>query len=300
MDKLEKFLQESQQNARDPIKGEAHIGCLLNVVFDRMVSLSKDQNTVPGLSTGFLDIDCLIGGMEKGELVVVTASPQTGSTALALTIVRNTARDSAKPIVVFSQKLTSVQIVKRLLSMVSQVNIRKMESGKLSEKEWAALFQGSKILEQMNLRVYDSIFAIEGIAQICEKSDGPALILIDSISHGKLTGECPSDLLVDLKRLAQIYQTIVICTCCPLDVEAYAFAGVDKVLHLDRPGTYSSLFSENGAACVIERNPYGDNGMVNLFWDPETLTFWGVGDASGKGDNKRMPNEAKEGEAWKR
>jgi replicative DNA helicase len=109
-------------------------------------ALSNKDPSAIGLSTGFADIDRIISGLKRGELIVLAGRPSMGKTALALDIARNVAitRKAAggKTVGIFSLEMGSHQVVLRILCAHAKVNMKDVRDGKLSNERWATEIMG--------------------------------------------------------------------------------------------------------------------------------------------------------------
>ena len=108
---------------------------LLNDAFERIDELHKHGGSLRGIPTGFPDLDGLLSGLQKSDLVIVAARPSVGKTAFALDIARQTAIKSKTPVGIFSLEMSKEQLVDRLLCAQANVSLWKMRSGKLSDKD---------------------------------------------------------------------------------------------------------------------------------------------------------------------
>lgn len=112
----------------------------------------KLSSHISGISTGFIELDRILGGMQPSDLIILAARPAMGKTGLALNIAVNACKylnkDSAekKGVGFFSLEMSADQLASRMLSMESSVNSTKLRSGKLSQVEWESLnFRGDEI-----------------------------------------------------------------------------------------------------------------------------------------------------------
>ena len=81
--------------------------------FDR---LHKSKTELRGIPTGFTELDNLLSGFQKSDLIILAARPAVGKTALALDIARNIACHHKIPVGIFSLEMAIQQIVDRLLA----------------------------------------------------------------------------------------------------------------------------------------------------------------------------------------
>ena len=71
---------------------------------------------MPGLTTGFSDVDRKINGLNKSDLLLLAARPGMGKTSMALNVAVNAAKASRKTVAVFSLEMSREQLVTRLLA----------------------------------------------------------------------------------------------------------------------------------------------------------------------------------------
>lgn len=92
---------------------------------DRMEIRSRGE--LIGLSTGFTDLDNLIGGLEDSTVAVIAARPSVGKTAFAMNIVENIAL-AGHSVGVFSLEMPGWQLIERIAASISKVNLRNTAS----------------------------------------------------------------------------------------------------------------------------------------------------------------------------
>ncbi len=132
------------------------IDTLLSQAFDRIDELHKQSGKLRGLSTGFSDLDNLLAGLQKSDLVILAARPSVGKTSLALDIARQVAIINKAPVGIFSLEMSKEQLVDRMLCAEAGVSLWKMRTGKLSDKQEADDF--SKIGQAMGVLAETPIF----------------------------------------------------------------------------------------------------------------------------------------------
>ncbi len=128
--KLFSISQKALQKNFIPIKN------VLTDTFQRIDELHKSGGVgTRGIPTGYTDLDKLLSGMQKSDLIILAARPSLGKTTLALDFVRNIAIKSKVPVGVFSLEMSKEQLVDRLLASEAEVDLWKMRTGKLSDKD---------------------------------------------------------------------------------------------------------------------------------------------------------------------
>lgn len=95
--------------------------------------ISNQSNKVKGIESGFNSLDKLLGGFQKGDLVILAARPSVGKSSVMLEIARNAAIKSNQNIVIFSLEMSKEQILDRLLSLQSEINLMDIRMGQLTD-----------------------------------------------------------------------------------------------------------------------------------------------------------------------
>lgn len=109
----------------DPLKD------ILKVTFDEIRAAS--EGAPAGLSTGFYELDSLLTGLRKGEMIVLAARPSVGKTALAMNIAVHCAVENHVPVAVFSLEMRKSELARRLLSARAGIDMHDMGKGLLEE-----------------------------------------------------------------------------------------------------------------------------------------------------------------------
>ncbi len=101
-----------------------------------------DRNTgehLSGVATGYVELDNLTCGMQRGEMIVIAARPSVGKTALAMNIIEHVGVDLKKPCAVFSLEMSKQQLAQRMLCSRSKVDSHRLRRGMLSRQDRDAL-----------------------------------------------------------------------------------------------------------------------------------------------------------------
>ncbi|KKR34499.1 MAG: Replicative DNA helicase [Candidatus Magasanikbacteria bacterium GW2011_GWA2_40_10] len=111
-----------------PIRG------ILNDAFDRIDDLHKNKGQLRGLPTGYADLDNLLAGLQKSDLIILGARPSVGKSSFALDIVRHVGVKGKIPVGLFSLEMSKEQLVDRLLCSEANVDLWRMRTGRLSDR----------------------------------------------------------------------------------------------------------------------------------------------------------------------
>ncbi|HEY3118407.1 MAG TPA: replicative DNA helicase [Chloroflexota bacterium] len=122
----------------------------------------------PSVATGFIDLDKILGGFQRSDLIILAARPSVGKTALALNIARNSALRFNLPSAIFSVEMSRQQIAQRFLSMESGVDSLRVREGRLNERETRALGESLNVLSGAPIYVDDT--ASIGLTELRSKA----------------------------------------------------------------------------------------------------------------------------------
>lgn len=107
--------------------------------FDRIDELQKAGEGMRGVRTGFIDLDHILSGMQKNNLIILAARPGQGKTAFMLNIAQNIAVKDKKSVGIFSLEMSKEELVDRLLVGQADVDAWRLKTGKLSEDDFSKL-----------------------------------------------------------------------------------------------------------------------------------------------------------------
>lgn len=262
MEHLRNYLQASKARKEMSVRDAAQISNRLHEVFDRMAMQSGIKSQIKPLFTGYEDIDEMIGGLELGELVAIDGDPHSGKTAMMLSIAIETVRNTALPIMIYSQTHSAQQLTRRLLSMLTGVPIASIEAADLSDAQWNLLSNASTWLKEKDIRIIDLDQSIPELCTSINRCDTPAMVIVDGLS----TDALDSDNMYLLKELALEKNCCVLFGGTFYTNQPYISGKVDKVFCLDN-------YHENETTFEITWNRTGKNGCTLLLWHPECLEY---------------------------
>ena len=140
---------------------------------------------ITGLATGFDDLDKMTHGFQPADMIVLAARPSVGKTALALNIARNAAVDHGKKILIFSLEMSKAQLMRRLICMQGQINLRRLQEGYLAKDEFPKIQAAADALLGKPVFIDDSsnitIMDLRAKARRHMTKMGCDLIIIDYI-----------------------------------------------------------------------------------------------------------------------
>ncbi len=132
---VEQLLDEAEQRifgiTKDSLRQEfLAIRDALEEAWERIERIHHERDTLRGVTTGFSDLDQILGGLQRSDLVVLAARPSLGKTSLALDIARNAAHKS-HPVGFFSLEMSREQLIDRLIAAEAGVDLWRLRTGHL-------------------------------------------------------------------------------------------------------------------------------------------------------------------------
>jgi len=168
----------------------------LTEAWERLESLQKHAGTMRGVPSGFPQLDNMLAGFQKSDLIILAARPSIGKTALALDIARLTATKHKTPVAIFSLEMSSQQLVDRMLAAQSGVNSWKLRTGKISsDDDFERLQTGMATLSEAPIYIDDkpgsTVLSMRSVARRLKMEKDIGLVIIDYLqlitpghSHG--------------------------------------------------------------------------------------------------------------------
>lgn len=161
----------------------SHIKDLIMPTFDEMIESSKNPDKLPGLDTGFHDLNYRTGGFRGGELILIAGRPGMGKSSFAVNIAETVAITNKKPVAIFNLEMPKSMIVRRILCSQAYIDSQKILSGKFEGEDWARL---GKVLDKIAaapLYIDDSsnitVSEIHAKCQRIKQAYGLSMVIID-------------------------------------------------------------------------------------------------------------------------
>lgn len=148
-----RLFEVSQQHVKQSL---VSLESVLAESFDRLDDLHKDKKKIRGVPTGFRDLDNMLAGFQKSDLIILAARPSMGKTALALNFAHNIGVQSSAPVLIFSLEMSKEQLVDRLLSMESGVDAWALRTGNLNDSDFEKIGQAMGTLSEAQIYIDDS------------------------------------------------------------------------------------------------------------------------------------------------
>jgi replicative DNA helicase len=154
-------------------------------VIQTIDTIASTKMPVVGVPSGFSDLDRLTGGFRPGQFIIIAARPAMGKTSLALNIATHAAVDMGKKVAIFTMEMAADEVIMRMFSSASEVNMDAMLKGYgMNEEKLIRIMQASEVLSTKQLYIDESgtntpLEIRAKIRRLAAEVGGLDLILID-------------------------------------------------------------------------------------------------------------------------
>jgi len=189
---VEKVLDEAEQKlfqvSQKYVKADfVSLKTYLESAFNRIDELHKGDRSIRGVPTGFNDLDNILAGFQKSDLIILAARPSIGKTSLALDIARSMAIKHKIPVGLFSLEMSSDQLVDRMLASEARVDAWRIRTGRLrsteGEDDFQKIGEAMGILSEAPIFIDDSaranVMEMRTLARRLQAEHNLGLIIID-------------------------------------------------------------------------------------------------------------------------
>lgn len=268
--------------------------------FAQIEERAANKGRLTGLETGFIDLDNKLSGLQKADLILLAARPSMGKTALGINIATNAALKSDVKVAIFSLEMSKEQLVQRIISATSHVDLQNIISGNLVDDEWLKVVDSMGPLSQMNIFIDDtagiSLMEMKAKCRRLKIEKGLDLVLVDYLQLMQLEGrqesrqqeisaisrglkalakemDCPVMALSQLSRAPELrsdHRPIL----SDLRESGAIEQDADVVLFLYRDEYYDKETElKNIGELIIAKHRNGPTGSLELVWKGEYTKF---------------------------
>lgn len=297
----QKFLKRSFTPIRD----------VLTDAFDRIDELHREKGKLRGVPSGYVDLDSLLGGLQKSDLIVLAARPSCGKTAFALDIARYAAVKQKVAVGIFSLEMSKEQLVDRMICSEANVDLWRMRTGKLHDSgendEFPRIGHALGVLSEAPIYIDDSasanIMEIRTKARRLQMEHGLGMLVVDylQLMEGRSKNsdnrvQEVAEITRGLKSIArELNVPVVALSQLSRSVELQKPA-IPRLAHLRESGSIEqdadvvmfiyrkaadknyrpedlSPEEQNTAEIHIAKHRNGPTGVVKLFFDAARASF---------------------------
>jgi len=261
----------------------------------------RNGGQLPGLSTGFTDLDAKTTGLQKSDMIIVAARPSMGKTAFALNIGMAAAKKGNR-IVIFSLEMSAEDLGLRLLAMESRKDSKKLRTGDLSAEDWEDINGALDNMSRMDMVIDDTpgigVMEMRNKCRRINQEKKIDLIIIDYLQmmtadkagesrQQEVTMmsrylkqlaremECPVIVLSQLSRAVEKRQGSRKPMLSDLRESGAIEQDADLVMFLYRDDYYKEDKEDKDNTCeiIIAKQRKGEIGSVYLTWIPQFTKF---------------------------
>jgi replicative DNA helicase len=252
--------------------------------------------------TGFKELDNMLAGFQKSDLIILAARPSMGKTTLALDIARLSAIQHKTTVGIFSLEMSTQQLVDRMVAAEAKVNSWNLRTGHISDQQdFAQIHDAYDRLSSAPIYIDDqpgnTVLKMRSVARRLKRENGLDLVIVDYLQLLAPTNTRASDSLVQqvteisrsLKHLARELDVPVIALSqlsraveqrrgrprlSDLRDSGSIEQDADVVMFIHREDKMSESSERNGIAeILIEKHRNGPVGKVELYFDEKRTTF---------------------------
>lgn len=303
---LNEILSQTEQNlstiSNEQKKGFRTIIDVIDSTQSILDERSQKIGDVTGTSTGFTDFDQITTGLHEDNLIIIAARPAMGKTAFALNIAQNVAKNSDKPVAIFSLEMGAESLVERMLSAEGLIPSYHVRTGNLSESEWRRMISAQERLARGKIFIDDTagirISEIRSKAKrLAQENGGLGLIVIDYLQL--IEGRGRENRQQEVSEISRQLKIIAKELKVPVIALSQLSRGVDQrndkrpilsdlresgsieqdadiVAFLYREAYYKRDEQEepdNVTELILEKNRHGSLGTVQLYFLKEYAKF---------------------------
>ncbi|PIR02208.1 MAG: replicative DNA helicase [Candidatus Nealsonbacteria bacterium CG_4_9_14_0_2_um_filter_37_38] len=281
-----------------PVKNE------LEEAFERIDSLSKHQGKLRGIPTGFTDLDNILAGLQKGDLIILASRPSFGKSALALDIAKHCAIYEGGPVGIFSLEMSKDQVIDRLIAAQAGVDLWRLRTGHFSDtgddNDFLRIQKAFDVLSQAPIFLDDSascnILQMRAMARRLQADRGLGLLIVDYLQLmeprnintsmvqqmtevSRSLKSLAKELNIPVLALSQLSRAVEqrspqIPRLSDLRETGAIEQDADVVLFIHREDKYrQDTARKNIADIIIAKHRNGPVGKVELYFDEQRVSF---------------------------
>ena len=268
----------------------------LQTLQDRMANPSQ----VPGLASGFTELDLLTNGFQPHELIIIAARPSMGKTAFVCNLAEWVV-NTGHPALLFSLEQSKHEIAMRLLCIRARLDGHRVKKGVLEPDERFTLLQAADEMSKLPLYIDDqpgrTMTEIRSISRRIKRRHGLKLVIIDYLqliepetnSRNSNRENDVAQISRRLKGLAKELEVPVIALSqlnrgvdnredkrprlSDLRESGAIEQDADIVMFLHRPDAYDPTDRPGEAEVIVAKHRSGKTGIVGLQWLSHSMRF---------------------------
>lgn len=245
------------------------LGALSGLALKQIEELSKKEDGMTGVPTGFRSLDQLTSGWQPSDLIIIAARPSMGKTAFTLNLARNAAVDHGKPVAVFSLEMGNLQLAMRLISAEAEVEGSRLRNGKLqNDQEWQRVHRAIEKFSNVPIYIDDTpginIFELRAKCRRLRKQHGIEMVIIDYLQLMTGSGDSKGNREQEVSGISRALKGMA----KELGIPVIALSQLSRSVE-SRGGTKRPMLSDLRESGAIEQ----DADIVTFLFRPE---YYGI------------------------
>jgi replicative DNA helicase len=241
------------------------LGQLSGQALKLIEELSRKEDGMTGVPSGFRDLDLLTSGWQPSDLIIIAARPSMGKTAFTLNIARNAAVEYNKPVAFFSLEMGSLQLAMRLISAEAEVEGSQLRNGKLkSDAEWKRVHAAIEKFNNVPIYIDDTpainIFELRAKCRRLRKQHGIEMVIIDYLQLMSGSGDSRGNREQEVSSISRALKSMA----KELGIPVIALSQLSRNVE-SRGGSKRPMLSDLRESGAIEQ----DADIVTFLFRPE-------------------------------
>jgi replicative DNA helicase len=181
LEEILNFLEQSWYEITQDSAADWEMSHLLVMRHMKTLEERYQKKGITGVTTGFPELDRILGGLGDGQLIFVAAVPKMGKTSFADHIIRN----SGVPGIFFSLEMMSAEVVDREIAAVGRVDGSCIKNGNLNDNDWAKIYQAANDIAKMPIGWVEktgmTVTEIKAVCRRFQQKHGLGIVVIDQL-----------------------------------------------------------------------------------------------------------------------
>jgi replicative DNA helicase len=281
-------------------------------VIDRIEYLQQHQGDLLGVPTGFKDLDKVLAGLQRSDLIIVAGRPGMGKSSLAVNIALHAAKQHRLHVGIFSLEMSSEQLIQRLLSSETDIDSQRLRLGDFDVNQWPRLLEAGSVLADTPIYIDDTpalnVLEMRTKARRLHEDQGLDLLIVDYLqlmhSHIRLENrvqeitaisrslkELARELEIPLIAISQLSRAVESRTdkhpqladlresgALEQDADVVIFVYRDDAYYdedkwFSQPGTKDKPYPKNVAEIIVAKHRHGPTAKIELYFRKEQTKF---------------------------
>ena len=284
----------------DAIKrGFTSLGEVVDLTFEELGE--RPGSMLTGVPSGFIDLDRITHGLNRGNLIIIAGRPGMGKTSFALNVAQHVAIRERRTVGVYSLEMSQQELVLRILCSEADLSFSRLRAGHLAQKEWSKIVQTVRTIRDAPLYIDDSpnptLLEVASKARRLKAEKGLSLLILDYLQLMQAGGKYENRNLEiaaisrGLKQLAKELEIPVIALSqlsrnperrgsdhrpqlADLRESGSIEQDADMVAFVYREEMYNPTDENRGLAeLIISKHRNGETGTVEMVFIGETTSF---------------------------